>query len=349
MPVYINQITTAVPSHKYLAEEISLFLANTAVNPTAQRKARIVSSKSGIESRYSVLEDFRNNSDKTLFKTPVPSIESRLEQYNFHSLPLALDAINQLDGFRASDITHILTVSCTGMSAPGLELWLSRALKLNSTCAKHAINFIGCHGAFHAMKIAHSIIKADSNSNVLIVSVELCSLHFQPSDDDDSILANVLFGDGAAAMLLSAKNNTDKPTIELIDFEQQFIPSDNSMMAWNIDSKGFLLRLSSYVPQAIKEGVLSLYQTSKPSDKDLWAIHPGGKNILDSVESALDLSEAQMNPSRHVLKHYGNMSSATIVFVLKEILGQAKETSILHSLGFGPGLTIEKLKAKIHV
>ena len=121
------------------------------------------------------------------------------------------------------------------------------------------------------------------------------------------------------------------------------------MMAWNIDSKGFLLRLSSYVPQAIKEGVLSLYQTSKPSDKDLWAIHPGGKNILDSVESALDLSEAQMNPSRHVLKHYGNMSSATIVFVLKEILGQAKETSILHSLGFGPGLTIEKLKAKIHV
>lgn len=348
MPVYINHIATALPDHKYQVDEISSFLAKTAKNSISGRKAKIVAAKSGIKTRHSVLTDFRAGAPKALFVTAIPTVEARLDQYNMHALPLALKAIDQFNEFDPSAITHIITVSCTGMSAPGLELRLTEALKLRSSCAKHAVNFIGCHGVFHALKIAKSIIEADPFAEALIVSVELCSLHFQPTDDDNSILANVLFGDGAAAALVSGSKK-NKRSIELIDFQQEFIPSNYKMMAWNIHSSGFLLNLSSYVPQAIEQGVSSLFNNSFRSDNDLWAIHPGGKNILDAVESALKLTPQQMKASRYVLRDNGNMSSAAILFVLKKLLYESENSAPLFSLGFGPSLTIEKLTGKIHV
>ncbi len=348
MPVFINQITTALPDNTYRVEEISEFLAKTAKNISSGRKAKIVASKSGIETRHSVLADFKTDAAKELFNTPIPSIEDRLQQFQKHALPLALRAIGTFKHFDPAAITHIITVSCTGMSAPGLELRLSEKLKLRSSCVKHAINFIGCHGVFHAMKFAKSFVEADENAHVLIVSVELCSLHFQPSDDNDSILANVLFSDGAAAALISGSKKDDR-SIELHQFEQEFIPSDDKMMAWNIHSKGFLLKLSSYVPQAIEHEVSTLFKNVKQGDADLWAIHPGGKSILNAIENSLQLTESQMTPSRSTLQYHGNMSSATIMFVLKKLLDETLVSAPLYGLGFGPGLTIEKMTATLHV
>jgi len=348
LSVYINQITTALPINEYQVEEIGSFLARTAKSSASGRKAKIVAAKSGIKTRHSVLADFRTDAPKALFKPAIPAVEDRLDQYNLHALPLALKAIEQLSEFDPSAITHIITVSCTGMTAPGLELRLTEALKLKSSSAKHAVNFLGCHGVFHALKMAKSIVEADPSAEALIVSVELCSLHFQPTDDDDSILANVLFGDGAAAALVSGSNKNQR-SIELDNFDQEFIPSDDKMMAWNIHSSGFLLKLSSYVPQAIEQGVSDLFNKASRSSNDLWAIHPGGKNILDAVEDAMKLTPEQMKASRNVLRDNGNMSSATILFVLKKLLYESERSAPLYGLGFGPGLTIEKLTGKVHV
>lgn len=342
MAAYIQKIATALPQHRYGMQEIVSFLTENAATSNAKRKARIVAQKSGIEHRFSVLEDFRTASNPALFNGHVPLVEQRMRVYQDQALPLAMKAIEKLD-VDPKRITHIITVSCTGMTAPGLELQLAKALGLNHNAAKHAVNFVGCHGAFHGLKMANAFLAQDARHSVLLVSVELCSLHYQPSNDDDSILANVLFGDGAAACLLGTTRS--KRSIEMKGFEQQIIPDDDGLMAWNIHSSGFLLKLSSYVPKAIETGINRLLDP-KSSKASHWAVHPGGKNILEAVMHQLQLSQEALHDSFEVLRQVGNLSSATILFVLQRML-ESDKVGALTALGFGPGLSLEIMHAEL--
>ena len=307
----------------------------------------IVARKSGIIHRYSVLEDFQPSDRRSLFNGHNPKVEERMQVYQREALPLAMKAIEQLRLPNIETITHLISVSCTGLSAPGLELQIAQELGLEQHCARHAVNFIGCHGAFHALKMAQQMVAAKPQSRVLIVSVELCSLHFQPSDDDDSILANALFGDGAAACLVSSQNT--RPSIELEQFSQFFFPEEDRHMAWNVHSEGFLLRLSSYVPSVIEKAIPSLFSGNSEIDPEgLWAVHPGGKNILEAVEHALELPGEKLEASRKTLREVGNLSSATVLFVLKELLENSTGSKPVNALGFGPGITIEHFSGKLH-
>lgn len=267
-----------------------------------------------------------------------------------HAPALALEAISDClsqSKVKKREITHLITVSCTGMSAPGLEISLSTALGLPDDVVKLAVNFMGCYGVFHALKMARYIIGADPTAKVLIASVELCSIHFQACHDDDNLLANALFGDGSAACMVTNKGGL----LELDRFYQKTIPDRAADMAWEIDSKGFLLKLSSYVPKAVGAGITEAFQhlpgLSEIRFKDpVYAIHPGGKNILAAVASALAVPVCSLAASYAALAEHGNLSSATILFVLKK-LSETGKGRPLFAAGFGPGLTMEMFTGKI--
>lgn len=254
----------------------------------------------------------------------------------------------------AADITHVITVSCTGFFNPGPDYKIVRALGLNPSVQRYHLGFMGCYAAFPALRAAKSFCEADPEAVVLVVSVELCSLHVRTSNNPDTIMGSSLFADGAAAAVVTARELPDgAAALELDHFETVLTPVGEDSMAWNIGDHGFEMVLDSYVPKIIDEhivGALEPLLASAPELQNLpysdirhWAIHPGGRSILDKVQSKLALSDEQLIPARETLRNYGNMSSATVMFVLKHILEQPAESERerICSMAFGPGLTVE--------
>jgi predicted naringenin-chalcone synthase len=213
---------------------------------------------------------------------------------------------------------------------------------------------MGCYAAFPALRAAKSFCEADPEAVVLVVSAELCSLHVRTSNDPDTILGSALFADGAAAAVITARDLPGSaPSITLDLFETVLTPVGEESMAWNIGDEGFEMVLGTYVPHIIDDhivGALEPLLARDDSVRDLpyadiehWAIHPGGRSILDKVESRLGLREEQLVPARETLRNYGNMSSATVLFVLKHILDlpSSGADERICSMAFGPGLTVE--------
>jgi predicted naringenin-chalcone synthase len=232
------------------------------------------------------------------------------------------------------------------MSAPGLDLQLLELLDLDKNISRTSINFMGCYAAIHALKIADAICKSESDAMVLIVCTELCTLHFQREATTDNITSSLLFGDGSAAMLLT--NDKDPQEGLTIDsFYSQVIPKGKRDMAWELSSSGFLMTLSGYVPDLIEEdfdmvveNALSKSGVSK-NDISHWCIHPGGKRILEAIHKSLGFTNGQLTASYEVLKDFGNLSSASILFVLKQMMHDKKQIKNLFAAAFGPGLTVE--------
>lgn len=314
----------------------------------------------GINHRYTVVRDYVSMNGTNVFfpssrdLEPFPTVSKRMDMYRKHAVDLSIQAVNQclesLDGFELKEITHLITVSCTGMYAPGLDIDLIHALDLPSSTSRTAINYMGCYAAISALKVADSICRGNPSANVLIVSIELCSLHFQKIKTDDNLLANALFGDGAAATVVSSRKLSEKSLLP-VSFYCDIMDEGRDDMAWNIGDFGFEMRLSAYVPGIIQKGVHCLTQRLleqiqlSSTDIDIYAIHPGGKKILEAVEGELNMTREDNSFAYHVLKNYGNMSSPTILFVLKEILESPnveKEMNVL-SFAFGPGLTLESM------
>ena len=249
--------------------------------------------------------------------------------------------------FKIRPITHLITVSCTGMSAPGLDLELIELLNLPATTWRTSINFMGCYAAIHALKLADVICKSDAKANVLIVCVELCTLHFQKKYNPDNISSAILFSDGAAAVLVTGNNETEGLNIDHFYSSVSF--KSKQEMVWELSSTGFLLTLSGYIPELIEEdfnGIVNecLKETSlSKEDITHWCIHPGGKKILEAVHNSLGFTNGQLQPCYDVLNDYGNMSSPTILFVLKRIQQalDKKQPNNIFGAAFGPGLTIE--------
>jgi predicted naringenin-chalcone synthase len=355
----IISIGTAVPKHRYSQSTILEFMLKQHHSNTEETKSLSnLYAKSGIDYRHSVIPDF-NIATKlsNLFTNDVPNIETRLELYYQHALPLALDAVSDcLKKLEDTSITHVISVSCTGMMAPGLDIELVRALQLNKDTERTAIQFLGCYAAMHALKQAHYICATNKTARVLIVCVELCTLHFQNSTTRDNLLSNAIFADGAAAALICNDQESSKPAIALHQFYSRIDFNGFNDMGWYIKSNAFQMRLTSQIPahiktqfkQLVEEQFLKSELQSFPKEVALydWAIHPGGKKILDVIEEDFELNSNALIASRHILNQNGNMSSPTILFILKELLLTPQKDKPLLIAAFGPGLTSELAFAK---
>jgi predicted naringenin-chalcone synthase len=352
---YLHYIGTAVPQNSYTQEEALAELVEVLeLDAVALRKTKMLYRNSGISKRHTTLNNFF-----TYFKQKdTPTISQRMAWFCQDAPALAIQAIRDCvpQNFDYQTITHLLTVTCTGLSAPGLDIALVKALQLPSNIHRSSVNFMGCYAAFHALKQADYICRADSKAVVLVVCVELCSLHLQLKDDEDNTRANLLFSDGASAALVSADENMHhSKSLKIKHFYSDIIAKGETDMAWNITETGFQMKLSAYIPQLVEQHITELLQAAlhttqtKQEAIKYWAIHPGGRKIVDNVVKVLQLEAIQVAAAYKTLENYGNMSSATILFVLKEIATQTKETikttekELIFALGFGPGLTIESL------
>lgn len=363
MPTFINSIGTALPPYVTDQGKIADFMVrHLQLSDEEERKLRVLYRASGIQKRYSVLEDFsRNLNGQSFFKEDItfPSAKPRMLLYQKHALELGKHAV--LEALTHSkvdkqEITHLIAVSCTGMYAPGLDIELIEELGLKTDTQRTSINFMGCYAAFNALKAACNIVEANPSAKVLVVCVELCSIHLQEKKDDQNLLANAIFGDGAAALVLTS-NATNK-SLELKSFFSDLALHGKEEMGWFIGDYGFEMRLSTNVPDVIKEGIGELTNRLlekidlELSDIEFFAIHPGGKRILEVIEEQLNISREQNQPAREILRTHGNMSSPTVLFVLKSILDDLKnkdDQKHLLSFAFGPGLTLESAVLKAHV
>jgi predicted naringenin-chalcone synthase len=240
-------------------------------------------------------------------------------------------------------ITHVVVTSCTGLYAPGLDFDIIQHLGLDPSVERTMIGFMGCYAAMNALKSARHIVRSDPGATVLVLNLELCSLHLQETQDLEQVLSFLLFADGCAACLVSAQPRG----LALDSFLALNIPDTGHLITWRIRELGFDMHLSGQVPseigRALKELGSQVTRGADPRSIDLWAVHPGGRSILDSVENGLELGPDALCSSRNVLAKFGNMSSATVMFVLEQILRRAQSGQSGCAMSFGPGLTAETM------
>ncbi len=357
---YLSSIETAVPEYGYAQETLTDFYLRSTDDLNTRRKIKIVASKTGIEKRYSVIPDFdKTPGEFTFFNRnaalmPEPTLSERMQLYQQHATALSKKAIEQIQDFEnvKKSITHLITVTCTGLFAPGLDVELMRELKLNPSIQRSSVNFMGCNAAILALKNADAICKSNAHAKVLVVSTELCTIHFQKRYNDDYLLSNMIFGDGAAALLVSSQpDDRYLHPVKIDDFNSVVLHNGYSDMAWQLSETGFIMNLSSYVPDLIRENIGPMIKSVglKPEDYRHWAVHPGGKRIVDDFAAALELDKCLLEPTYDVLKNYGNMSSPTVLFVLKEVLEKARPEDLgnrIFAAAFGPGLSIETMQLR---
>ncbi len=355
--VYVHAIETAVPQHCYSQEYALDFMQRLPVYAGRKGFLAKLYRASAIERRYTVIGDYDAPPEERTFYpasddfTPEPDVVARNALFVSESRKLALEVAQKLFAatpqFGPESITHLITVSCTGFSAPGFDFFLARDLPLAPSVHRLHVGFMGCYAAFPALKTARDICVADPGALVLIVDLELCSLHLQQKLDPEIMVANALFADGAAAALVSSDTpQPDLPSYRLDAFESYIVPDSEDDMAWTVGRTAFDMRLSAYVPKLIQREIRSVIETIlaragvSREDIEQWAIHPGGRAIVEKIGEELGLAPDDVVASYSVLKDYGNMSSATIFFVLKELqrLGRRGPT---FAAAFGPGLTVE--------
>ena len=349
----IVSIGTAVPEFRHDQDSILQFMERVyAPGDAERRKMRFLYKQGGIQTRYSVIPDYSLPADEWRFFPPTenlepfPGIEQRLEWFRSSAPGLSYKAINNcINDISNENITHLITVSCTGFSAPGLDWEIAEHFGLAPTVSRTAINFMGCYAGIHALKLADAFCQTNPKATVLVVCTELCSLHFQKQAKVDHITSSMLFGDGAAALLIKADEERDG--LKMDHFYSIVAPKGKSDMAWEITSQGFVMTLSSYIPDLVEENFRSLVEQAlnasgnKMTDITDWCIHPGGKKILEAVHKSLGFSNGQLEDSYDILRDFGNMSSPTVLFVLEKIFKRKKAGDKIFGAAFGPGLTME--------
>ena len=341
----ITQIKTLKAPYQHKQEEIINFMQSFyQFNDVDLRKIKWLYRKSGIDYRYSALPDFTGTKKPILFKdnNHEVSLTNRMDVFNVEALCLGKQLIETFPDEQINDVTHLITITCTGLSAPGLELELLR--HLNENCTQRAINFMGCYAAIHGMKQAHEICALHSNAKVLVVDIELCTLHFQYNTQPDLVNSAMIFGDGAAAWMVEAQAERG---LRILGAYNKVLRSESDKMAWYPSETGFLMQLSSYIPDVIGANIKSLINDAinyyKIEEDFKYCIHPGGLRILDEIEKAMELGDNALQSSYEIMKEYGNMSSPTIIYVLNRMWEQnriPKGKKVL-LIAFGPGLSIE--------
>lgn len=342
---YINRIGTAVPPH----DVHGAFVAHAPRMLPDERLRRLfrrMAERAGIDHRYSVLAP--TELDGGLFEPGgFPDTRTRMALYQDHAPALAERAVAALDLAADERPSHLIVTTCTGLHAPGLDLELQRRLGLDGGIERTVVGFMGCYAAISGLKLAHHIVRSEPAARVLLANVELCTLHLQDTDNLEKLLSFLIFADGCAASLISAV-----PTgLEILGFDTAVLPASGGEITWRIGNRGFDMHLAGTVPATIGRGLPAAMNAVRNrfrlNDPSLWAVHPGGRSVLDAVGEALDLPEAALAASRETLRRYGNMSSPTVMFVLQSLMAQAGRGETGAALAFGPGLTAETMLFRV--
>jgi alpha-pyrone synthase len=361
MPLAILGLGTAVPDvlvNQYEARKV----AESLCCDTAEQATFVpaIYGGSGITNRYMclgrpVVDDILNGtrlSGSPYLPTGVPgekgpTTHERMQVYEAEAPPLALRSCAEAlaaAGTLPTDITHLVTVSCTGFAAPGFDIALINELGLSPTIQRTHIGFMGCHGALNGVRVASAFAGSDPAARVLVCSVELCSVHYHYGWDPPKVVANALFADGSGALVGAATGPAG--SWRLTASGSCLVPDAADAMTWTIGDHGFGMTLSKRIPEVIaarlrpwldqwlaKQGLTAAGVKS-------WAIHPGGPKVLDAAATALGLPADAVWASRETLAEYGNMSSATVLFILKRLIERGASGPCV-AVGFGPGLNIE--------
>ncbi|NYS61459.1 type III polyketide synthase [Vreelandella salicampi] len=366
---HINGIGTAVPEHD-IHQPINAVLRTMLPDQRTRRVFDRMTEHSGIGHRYSFMRAGGRADEQEVEEQEVdaggfyprgnfPGTRARMALYETQAPRLARRAVAALEREiptgALDDITHLVVASCTGFTAPGLDLQLATELGLRPDVQRTLVGFMGCSAAVPALRVAYQAVNTDPAARVLVINLELCSLHLQESSDLNALLPLTLFADGASAALVTAQ-----PTgIALLDFLSMIISDSCDLMTWHIGEQGFNMHLSGQVPQRIKQtlredmeqaGANKILRGEQVKDFDLWAIHPGGRSVLDAVEAGLGLAPADLSSSRRILHDYGNMSSATVMFVLQDMLRVHQTRDNHHdeargmAMAFGPGMVAETFR-----
>ena len=334
---HINRIGTAVPAN----EVHELFVGWASGRITDPHEAALfkrMAARSGIRKRWSVLSGPRAGRPiGDFYSDGMPSTAARMAVYANEAPKLALEAISNLGP--VGPVSHLIVASCTGFVAPGIDQIIAGALGLPGSVERTLVGFMGCYAAVAALRVAHHVVRSEPTARVLLVTVELSSLHLQGTAEVDRLLAMLQFGDGAAAAIVSAESQG----LAIDHFFAETLPESEDLIRWTIGDEGFAMHLAGAVPLRIAEALSdeAVRQRILPATPvDGWAVHAGGRSVLDAVERALELPEDALAPSRSVLDAFGNMSSATLMFVLAGFLNDAPVDNGL-AIAFGPGLAAE--------
>jgi len=347
---YLNRVATAVPPNDVHRAFINYAHSLFCQQPSRAAVFRRMAGKSDIDHRYSFLAPGSDPAGATIDaegfyrRGAFPGTSTRMCYFEAHALGLAANAVERLlgDGHR-DDVSHLIITCCTGLSAPGLDLQLIERCRLPRSTERTVIGFMGCYAAINALRLATHIVRSDPAARVLVVSIELCTLHLKETDDLEAVLSFLLWGDGCAAALVTA----EPYGLALDRFRSVLVRDTSELIQWHVRDDGFDMTLSGKVPAAIHDG-LRLHGgeilAGRPAGAiDLWAVHPGGRTVLDAVERALDLGPDALNASRKVLRQFGNMSSATVLFVLEAVIRNGAKGQTGCGMSFGPGLVAETM------
>lgn len=355
MSATILGLATAVPPHEYLQSEAAdKFVQILGIDENKSSYIRQLYQNSAIHKRHSVLNDFNMERAEwnfwgQTFPQDIPGMQKRNDVYKKEAPKLAYEASLKAIEHWGGDprtLTHIISISCTGIVAPGIEFTLMPLLNLNPSIHRLGINFMGCFGAFKGLSVAQAFAKENPRNRILVVCTELCSLHLQTQLDNETLIANSLFADGASAVVIGADPQPfEKPLWEIANTHTMGLENSLDKMSWEAGDQGFLMRLSHTVPvylgRSIKAFTSHLIPSTLKTEECDWAIHPGGKSILQAIEKAMKLDSSQTKAAWKTLANYGNMSSATFLFVLEELSKQINQQKWAVGLAFGPGLSIE--------
>jgi predicted naringenin-chalcone synthase len=341
---YLNRIATSVPEHDVHRFFIDFAESQLSGDPRRRAMFSRMAHRGGIEHRFSCFapsEDPEGKSvdrDCIFLRGAFPGTAKRMEMFNLAAPILAANAVDKvLPEEERSTVTHLILTTCTGFSAPGLDLELVVRCGLPTTVERTIIGFMGCYAAINALKLARHIVRAESDARVLVVNIEL------QTSDLEKLLSFCLWGDGCAAAIVSAD-----PVGLRLDRSHAIVAIEGrDLMSWSVKDDGFDMVLSGQVPGAIHDalqtGIGDILGNKSVRDIDLWAVHPGGRSVLDAVERSLELDPKALDTSREVLRDNGNMSSATVMFVLERMLKARKRDQLGCAMAFGPGLTAETM------
>jgi alpha-pyrone synthase len=343
---YINSIATAVPQHDVHRKFVE-FAPSLLTSDYNRKLFRRMVERAQIEHRYSILEPHTDDAmlDAAGFyqRGAFPNTQARMRLYENHALGLACSALDALGvATMRETVTHLIITTCTGFYAPGIDMQIVDYYGLKPSVERTVIGFMGCYAGINALKLARHIVRSEPSSRVVIVNLELCTLHMQESSDLEQVLSFLLFADGCSASVISAQ----RAGIEIQGFQTTVTKDSREYITWHIGEQGFDMRLSGQVPVTIADGLpshLPIMLQGIPGDEIAhWAVHPGGRTVLDAVGEGVGMPAERLQYSRDILRRFGNMSSATIMFVLKEILhhGAAGRGC---AMAFGPGLTTESM------
>lgn len=365
MVARLLSIGTAVPSTRVRQEQVrDFFAAQAGVDRLTQRLIHAAFDAAAIEKRHTAIAEFGDDPHARAGRADVsfiaadeslqnPTTAARNTAYSLLAPPLSAAAARMaLADARvaASAVTHVVTVSCTGLFAPGPDYRLVRDLGLDPSVERDNLGFVGCAAALPALRLGARITAAQPSAVVLVVCTELCSLHIRASTDRQQIVAASLFADGAAAAVIANEEGAAEdgaapfPGLDIDRFGTALTNEGEHDMVWTIGDHGFEMVLSGNVPRIIGREVRAVVDAFVGDRRpDAWAVHPGGPSVLDRVESALELDSAALQTSRNVLRDYGNMSSATVLFILRRLLHDdtVPDGACIAALAFGPGLTVE--------